>query len=451
MTEADNVVWRKSSTSKFFLFGVPKFGTSILIGFADFALAALYIQAFQVPAFLVGFALAMGKLTIAASQFFFGWISDAKYTRWGRRKPYLIILSPILGVSFFFLLLPSIMININDKNAVFLWLLILYQIFNISYGVTSPYGSWMVEQFSSDERPRASQYQNTIGMLGSGVMSVFSIIILTGIITQIQNNPNVIPFEYSLSVMIFGIILVVLFYLVTFLMPTEPHFKIDSNILQNLTIILKNKNYLFVNGMMGIASIAWIIVGTLLLQYMQVVLVFSLTTYTIAAALFLIGILVFLYIWRKLVHKFGKKQSILYIFLVAIIFLPFSLIGLIPSGFLFIFGLIFVVGLGGCLAGWYLIPAIAIADIAEDDERKTGELRAGIYTGFPSIILNLFQSVGLLIMGTILELPKITVGTTIFSLGYVIWGPICSLILIGAYLYTRKFVQLDFEWEKKHD
>jgi len=447
MTEADNVVWRKSSTSKFFLFGVPKFGTSILIGFADIALAALYIEAFQVTPFLVGFALAMGKLTIAASQFFFGWISDAKYTRWGRRKPYLIILSPILGVSFFFLLLPSLMININDKAAVFLWLLILYQIFNISYGVTSPYGSWMVEQFSNDERPRASQYQNTIGMLGSGVMSVFAIIILTGVITQIQNNPNVIPFEYSLSVLIFGIIPVILFYLVTFLMPTEPHFKIDSNIFQNLTVIVKNKNYLFVNGMMGIASIAWIMVGTLLLQYMQVVLVFSQTTYTIVAALFLIGILAFLYIWRKLVHKLGKKQSILYIFLVAIIFLPFSLIGLIPSGFLFIFGLIFVVGLGGCLAGWYLIPAIAIADIAEDDERKTGELKAGIYTGFPSIILNLFQSVGLLIMGTILELPA--VGTSTFSLGYVIWGPVCSLILIGAYLYTRKFVQLDFEWEKK--
>ena len=451
MTEADNVAWRKSSRSKFFLFGVPKFGTSILIGFADFALAALYIEAFQVSPFLVGFALAMGKLTIAASQFFFGWISDAKYTRWGRRKPYLIILSPILGVSFIFLLMPSLMIDINDKYAVFLWLLILYQIFNISYGITSPYGSWMVEQFSTDERPRASQYQNTIGMLGSGLMSVFSLIILTGVIVKIKTIPNVIPFEYLLSVMIFGIIPVILFYLVTFLMPTEPHFKINSNMLQNLKIILNNENYLFVNGMMGIASIAWIMVGTLLLQYIQVVLVFSGTTYIIVAAVFLIGILAFLYIWRKLVHKLGKKQSILYIFLVAIIFLPFSLIGLIPTASLFIFGLIFILGISGCLAGWYLIPAIFIADIAEDDERKTGELRAGIYTGFPSIILNLFQSVGLLIMGAILELPKITVGTSKFSLGYVIWGPICSLILIGAYLYSRKFVQLDFEWEKKHN
>jgi len=418
------------------------------MGFADFALATLYILAFQVSPFLVGFALAMGKLTIAASQFFFGWISDAKYTRWGRRKPYLIILSPILGLSFFFLLLPNLIIDLNDKSAVFSWLLIFYQVFNISYGITSPYGSWMAEQFSIDERPRASQYQNTIGFLGSGVMSVFSMIILTGVIDRIQINPNVIPSEYFLSVLIFGIIPVILFYSVSFLMPTEPHFKIESNIFQNLKIILKNKNYLLVNGMMGIASIAWIMVGSLLLLFTEVVLGFEETFYIIAAALFLIGILSFLYLWRKLTSKLGKKQSVLYIFLVAIIFLPFSLLGLISMNFSQIFGIIFILGLAGCMAGWFLLPVIFIADITEDDEKRTGELRAGIYNGFPSIILNLFQTIGLLLMGIILELPKITVGTTTFSLGYVIWGPICSLILVIAYFYSRKLVQLDFEWEK---
>ncbi|MEE9378332.1 MAG: MFS transporter [Candidatus Lokiarchaeia archaeon] len=448
MNETEIISRGKSTRSKFFLYGAPKFGTSILMGFADFALATLYILAFQVSPFLVGFALAMGKLTIAASQFFFGWISDAKYTRWGRRKPYLIILSPILGLSFIFLLLPNLIIDLNDKNAVFLWLLILYQIFNISYGVTSPYGSWMVEQFSTDERPRASHYENTIGFCGSGVMSVFAMVILTEFIDEIQTNPNVIPFVFFLSVIIFGIIPVLIFYLVSFLMPTEPHFKIDSNIFQNLKIILKNKNYLLVNGMMGIASIAWIMVGTLLLQFTEVVLVFEQTNYMIVAALFLIGILGFLYMWRKLTSKLGKKQSVLYIFLVAIIFLPFSLLGLIPMESSFIFGAIFILGIAGCLAGWFLLPAIFIADITEDDEKKTGELRAGIYKGFPSIILNLFQAVGLLIMGTILELPEITVGTSTFSLGHVIWGPICSLILIVAFVYSRKFVQLDFEWEK---
>ncbi|MFW9999717.1 MAG: MFS transporter [Candidatus Hodarchaeota archaeon] len=448
MTETEIITRGKSPRSKFFLFGLPKFGTNILMGFADFALATLYILAFQVTPFLVGFALAMGKLTIALSQFGFGWISDAKYTRWGRRKPYLIFLSPILGLSFFFLLLPNLIIDLADKTALFLWLLILYQIFNISYGITSPYGSWMAEQFSTDERPRASYYEQIIGFIGSGAMSIFSMIILTGVIEEIQSNPNVMPIEYFLSVTIFGIIPIVLFYLVSFLMPTEPHFKIDSNIFQNLKIIIKNRNYLLVNLMIGIASIAWIMVGSLLLSYIEVVLAFEQMYYYMAAGFFLIGIVGFLYLWRKLTSKLGKKQSVLYIFLVAIIFLPFSLLGLIPMDPSFIFGLIFIIGLTGCLAGWFLLPSIIIADITEDDQKTTGELRAGIYKGFPSIILNLFQTFGLLLMGVILELPDITVGTSTFSWGYVIWGPICSVILIGAYLYSRKFVQLDFEWEK---
>ncbi|MBA7704881.1 hypothetical protein ES703_113704 [subsurface metagenome] len=52
-------------------------------------------------------------------------------------------------------------------------------------------------------------------------------------------------------------------------------------------------------------------------------------------------------------------------------------------------------------------------------------------------------------MGILLELPKIDVGTATFSIGHVIWGPICSLILIVAYFYSRKFVKLDFDWEKE--
>lgn len=114
-----------------------------------------------------------------------------------------------------------------------------------------------------------------------------------------------------------------------------------------------------------------------------------------------------------------------------------------------IFGIIFVLVIAACLGGWFLFPGFMYADLAEDDEKKTGELKAGIYAGFPSIPLNLFQALGLFLMGLILELPNITVGTSTYSIGYVLWGPICSLILIVAYLYSRKFIKLDFDWEKK--
>ena len=427
----------KSKNSKVLLFGIPKLGTSILMGMADFALLALYTIGYQLSPFLAGVVLSIGKLTIAASQFFFGWISDAKYTRWGRRKPYLVTLSLFLAISFIFLLLPSLFIDINNVSSVFIWFLIWNIMFNVSYGVTTPYNSWMVEQFTFDERPKVAQFQNLFGFIGTAIMSIFSMVVLTDFNVEIQANPDILPPEFLFSVVIFAVVPLVLFNLVAILMPKEPHFKINSNMIDNLKTILKNYNYLLVTVMQGIASIAWIMIGSLILVYISKVLQFDSTSNLIASIIFLLGILIFLVIWRKLIEKLGRKRSLLYIFLTAIIFLPFTLFGLLPMESTIIFGIIFILGITGCMGGWFLFPSIMYADIAEVDERATGELKAGIYVGFSSIVLNIFQALGLFIMGMIIELP--------YSIGLFLWGPICSLILICAYFFARKFIKLDFE------
>ena len=121
------------------LYSLPRLGTSIFIGIADFALLFLYRDAYALPAIFVGFGLAGGKISIAFFQFFFGWISDHTYTRWGRRKPYIFILAPILAVSFILLLLPGLILGSDASELqLFYWFLILNIIFNASYGITTP-------------------------------------------------------------------------------------------------------------------------------------------------------------------------------------------------------------------------------------------------------------------------------------------------------------------------
>ncbi|MHA1328472.1 MAG: MFS transporter [Promethearchaeota archaeon] len=413
MSQNNNGLWTEATRRKYILYGAPKLSTSIIMGFADFGLFTLYALAYKIDPTLVAVGQGLGKLTIAASQFLLGWISDAKYI--------------------IFLLMPGLLIDITDLSMVYIWFLIWYQIFNISYALTTPFSAWLVEQFKSKDRPKASQYENTFGFFGTAVMAVFSMVVLSDFKDKIQANPSVIPAEYFISVIIFGILPLILYYLAFFLMPTEPHFKIESNLIENLKIILRNKNYIRVNLMYGFASMGWTIVGSQI----------------IASGIFVIGILFFLYMWRKLVLGKGKKKSLMYTFISATIFLPFTLLGFLPSEMLTIFGYIFVLGIGGCLAGWFILPPVFFSDIAEDDEKQSGELRAGIYRGFPSILLNIFQSIGLTIMGLLMMLPKITVGTNTFTMGYVLWGPMSSLIIFLAYLYARKYIQLDFEWEEK--
>jgi Na+/melibiose symporter-like transporter len=341
------------------------------------------------------------------------------------------------------LLLPSLFIDINNVSSVFIWFLVWNIMFNISYGVTTPYDAWMAEQFTADERPKVSQFQNLFSFTGTAIMAVFAMVVLTDFNEDIQANPDIIPPDFLFSVVIFAFIPLILFCLMVILVPKEPHFKIDSNLIDSLKTVLKNKNFLLVTVMQGIASIAIIMTTSLMLVYISTVLQFDSTSYLIASIVFILGILFFLVLWRKLIEKLGRKRSLLYIFLTAIIFLPFTLFGLLPMGSTFIFGIIFILGITGCMGGWFLFSGIIYADIADDDEKSTGELKAGIYKGFPSIVLNLFQALGLFIMGMILELPHL--GTLSYSIGYVLWGPICSLILIGAYFFTRKFIKLDFE------
>ena len=156
MSKENKIERSEGTTKKYFIFSLPNLSTSIVMGFADFALFTLYAVAYELNTFLVGAALAIGKLAVASSQFFLGWISDSKYTKWGRRKPYLVILSPILGLSFLFLLLPVLFIDYTNKSALFTWLLLFSILFNISYGITSPYLSWMAEHFTVEERPKTS-------------------------------------------------------------------------------------------------------------------------------------------------------------------------------------------------------------------------------------------------------------------------------------------------------
>ncbi len=439
----------ETTKGKRIIFGFPRLGTSLVLGIEGFALFTLYYLGYGLDSILVGFALAMGYLSIAAGQFLLGWISDAKYTKLGRRKPYLVIFGPLLGISFIFLLLPALVLpDMTDKNILFIWLLIWDVIFRFSYAVTTPYQAWMAEVFPTSERPKVSQAQNTFNFIGNGLMGIITLLVFTGVFEKVAANPNVIPPEFLLIVVVFGLISSILFVLIVFLMPTEPNHLIESSLWENLKTTVKNKNFMKIVLMQGISGFGWSIIVTVMLTYTEAVLSLGGTDYIIVAVIFLLSIFVFLYLWRKQIERIGKKKTLLFIFLIAVVFLPITLLGLIEAIPNLILGVFFITGIGLILGGWYLFPYIMYADIAEDDEKSTGELKAGVYAGFPSIILNIFQAIGVFLLGLMLGLPDVTVGTSTFSIGLVIWGPICSLILLVSYFYTRKFVELDFEWEK---
>ncbi len=451
MNEKNDFETSKTSTRKMAFYASARLGSSMVLGIEGFALSAFYYVGLGVPFLLIGIAQAIGFIIIGFGQFFFGWISDAKYTKWGRRKPYILLLTPLLAISFIMLLFPTLILpDLNDKIALFLWFLLWDALFKIGYSMTTVYQAWVPEQFITEKRPKVSQFQNYFNYIGNAIMFLMTMLVLSSFADQLEVNINSpMPSDFLILTILFGIILIALFYIVAILMPTEPYSEIDTDLIGSLKLILKNKNYLRIILMIGISSLGWSIITDVMLTYSLVVLNIGGDANLIISIILIVGILIFVLMWRKLVEKKGKKTTLLMIFLFAVITLPLSLVGLLEFATNIVFALIMVTCIAAMLGGWGLFPYIIYADVAEDDEKNTGCLKAGIYTGFNSIILNAFQAFGVLVLGVVIDsLPEITVGSLTYSLGLVLWGPICSGILLCSFLYTRKYVRLDFDWEK---
>jgi GPH family glycoside/pentoside/hexuronide:cation symporter len=61
-----------------------------------------------IPLAAIGFILAAGRILDAVTDVLIGYLSDRTRSRWGRRKPYIFISTPILFLAFIFVWLPPV-------------------------------------------------------------------------------------------------------------------------------------------------------------------------------------------------------------------------------------------------------------------------------------------------------------------------------------------------------
>jgi GPH family glycoside/pentoside/hexuronide:cation symporter len=435
------------STKKFLIYGMPRMGAGITLDIIDFGILFLYIAGYGLHPILSGLALAVGKLSIAFSQFSMGWLSDRTKTKYGRRKPFMFFYGPLTGIAFICALLPMLFLQNPASLILFIWILVWDGVFQFCYGgLTTPYQSWVAEQFMVYQRPKASAFQNLFSFLGTGVGVVFTLLVFPPLIVKYLKTHTIDP-TFIILIFAFAGLVILLFYICALVLPVEKIQGAEMKFMDDLKKVLKDKNFMHVCWLQAIAFLALGMVTSIILGFVTLVLKFGATETIIAAALLLLGMMIFLFMWKKLIDRKGKKQTFTIILFTGVIVLPFTLIGLIPTGVSFVFGILFILGIAAFMGGWYLFPYIWFADLAEDYEQRSGESRkAGLYAGFPQILLNIFQAIALFITGLILSLPHVP-GKD-YSWGYIIWGLWCSGIILIAYLFTKKYVQLDFDWEK---
>ena len=436
-----------SSETRKVLYALPRLGINLFMGTIDFALLYLYESVYQLNSILVGTALMLGKFSVGLYTFLIAWLSDHTNTRWGRRKPYLLIMSPILAVSFIFLLLPGLFLGPNPEElTIFGWFAFFNVLSQSCYSLTAVYHSWTAEQFSVEERPRISQYQNLFNFIGLGAIILMGFLVLTDVKEKLREDPTTIPSNFVFLIILFAVLMIGFIYFVAFYMPVEstPMYRTDFK--TEFQQILKNKAFMSVVILHSLSFIAWGLINSIIIGYIDNVLMLKgISLYITAGSLFIILVITIDY-WRKRIETKGKTSTLLLIFKIAAIFYPLSILGVFPFSTNIVFGIIMISIVASTEAGWYLFPYLIYADLAEDHEKNHGELKAGLFAGFPNLILNIVQALALFFTGWVLSLPKVeNVPGNSFSLGYVLWGPICDVVFLVMYFFVKKYIKIDFK------
>ena len=441
-------------------FGVGKFGTAMFMQVVTIATVYIYGSAFQLDYKLNAIGNAVGKIFIAFSGFFFGYLSDIlKNPRWGRRKFFVWTGTPILAVSFVMLFIPHFFIPLDKEISVFVWLLVWYALFNLFYGyITTPYQAWMPEVTTEDDRVSMSAIQNTTNLFATIGGLAFAFIFSGMLDEQIKEvGPSAILGELGIillvAVLIFALIEVLAFIPALLSIKEEPVERKERDILREFKIVLTNKNYVLWFITQGIYSMGLTILTALTFDLIGFLGLTGIVDFAIFAAAMFGTTMISFILWEKLSKRIGKRIGLLISYGCLILILPLTLvlgnIPLIPNNVeTWIFG--FLLGFG--LSTTYLFPNAIIGDLADEDERITKESRAGMYTGFNSIPLNIFQAAAYLLVPFIYNPEP---GSTYLGLNWL--GPIVALffllsiptIIIGNYDPFIDIIKTDAKTKKE--
>ena len=119
-----------------------------------------------IPLAAIGVILAGGRILDAVSDTLIGYLSDRTRTRWGRRKPYIFISSPILFLAFILIWLPPV----PDTSGVnILYLAVVLFFFYWGYtGVLIPWFAFLPEMSAQNkERVKIASIGVALGVLGA--------------------------------------------------------------------------------------------------------------------------------------------------------------------------------------------------------------------------------------------------------------------------------------------
>ena len=342
-----------------------------------------------------------------------GFLSDRTNTKYGRRKPFIMLGSIPIIILYIIIWLPPLPAGGNEIFT-FLYLLLMLILYDTFYTMVAlPYDSLFPELYTSvKERSQVNTIRQILAVVG-----LLAAALVPGIVVASETAPlSEQMFSYFLNGVITAIIIgVSLLVSLKWGVKERKEFKLDyqqqPKFIQSFKYAMKNKGFVLYTIMFFLYEYILLLLATLIQIFGREILDASpFETSILMGIMYIVG-LVSVALWKWLDVKIGGKKGyaiamIAYFFAsLPLMFVDFYLFAVIIAVFMGI-------GFGGMLYFIYLI----IADVIDEDELKTGIRREGAFFG----ITNFFMRLSMI-------LSIVTIGIVFVQTGWEVYNPLVDV------------------------
>jgi GPH family glycoside/pentoside/hexuronide:cation symporter len=336
---------------------------------------AFYAQELQLSAGLVGLVFLCARLWDGIFDVLLGWLSDRSTSRYGRRKPWVVLGAPLLMAATWFLCNPP---QGAGVGYLCIWAAVFYTTWS-TIGI--PYISWGAE-LATDyvERSRVTASREIFTMLGNLVFAVAPMVLL----------PVGAPLQDAVSLIAITVLLllpVTVAVLATYVPDRVPTEQVRAHLLAGLTALTRDRvlvRFILLTLVIwtanGAANSLFVFALDVGLQLKSKLFVLIFVTYI--AAMCTAPVTVHL-------TKHVEKHHLLMGALAMQALASCSLVW-VPAGH---FGSVIaaLIGIGVAMGPWLILPGSMLADIIDHAEVANGERHPGTYVA----ICNLAVKIGL--------------------------------------------------------
>jgi GPH family glycoside/pentoside/hexuronide:cation symporter len=352
-------------------YGAPNFaGAGMAIPVA-IHMSIFYSDTILVPLGYIAMAVAFARAFDAITDPFMGWISDRTKTRWGRRRPWMMIGAPLCALAFIALFSPPISLSPMEAARWFTVTFVLFFVSTTMYGIPH-YGLGPEITLDYKERLSLFGWMEGFSVLGTMFAAAAPALLITALGSDRQ--------AYSTLAIAMGVLLVILYVVLCARIQERPDFyQRESNpLVPGVRRVMRNRPFRVLLAVYLAASITGAIPGLMMPYFTKYVLQpenpdrwIGLFLLTYFASAFL-----FMPLWIRAARRWGKKLIYLITFAMGITgsaALFFMRQGDILPTFLILIwaGSSFGVRL-------FLAPAMQ-ADVIDYDELLTGKRREAQY------------------------------------------------------------------------